>query len=231
MYKLVQRYDWLWWRAIWAINVSRGPGGVFGARLEAGGRRERDLTHITRRQSAPWLYRGEGRGQRGGELWKLPSLFLSRVLRVRDALSLLWGRGGAGGGRRGGGEAGMGGECVGTKLPIFCWRAVGLRGRHFKLQGGNWDRNGNKWQTEGEKSDSDENQRKDKIKLLKKKQCASQAYAQLWAKLWPMLCINMYYVSAVRLKPDEYVYGIMEYVGLSWTDTWANMGRQHRLTE
>lgn len=42
---------------------------------------------------------------------------------------------------------------------------------------------------------------------------------------------NMYYVSADRLKPDEYVYGIMGYVGLSWTDTWANMSRKHELTE
>lgn len=42
---------------------------------------------------------------------------------------------------------------------------------------------------------------------------------------------NMYYVSAVRPKPDEYVYGIIKYVGLSWTmvDTWAGMSGKHEL--
>lgn len=169
MYKLVKRYDWLEWRAIWVIDLSRGPGGVFGVRLTACRGRERDLTHISRRQSAPWLHGREGRSQGGGELWKLLSLFLRWVLHVRDVLTLLWGRGGAGGGRWGGGKAGVGGECIGTKLPVFCWRRVGLRARYFKLQGGNWDRNGNKWQTEGEKIDSDENQKKTNWNSLKKK--------------------------------------------------------------
>lgn len=164
---MVKRHDWLRWRAIRAIRLSRGPDGVSGVRLAGCRGRQGDLTHISCRQSAPWLHGREGRSQGGGELWKLLSLYLRRVLHVRGALSLLWGRGGAGGRRRGGSEAGVGGKRVGTKLPVFWWRGVGLRGRHFKLQGGNWDRNGNKWQTEGEKSDSDENQNRTNWNCLK----------------------------------------------------------------
>lgn len=68
MYELVKRYDWLGGSAIWAIDVSRSPDGVFGVRLAACGGRERDLTHISRWQSAPWLHGREGRSQGGGEL-------------------------------------------------------------------------------------------------------------------------------------------------------------------
>lgn len=104
---------------------------MFGVQLGCW-RRKRDLLDIARWRGDTWLYGGESRSQRGGNLGKLGKLlglFLRGVHRTVAALPFLGGRGGVGGRWRGVKVSIGRGESVSPILSEVMQSGFGLRGR------------------------------------------------------------------------------------------------------